>query len=96
MNSSITWSVAHLQPLPVPLAITLIDLIASSTSLVPSLLSIGMFLFLLPALMPVSPSESDSLLEEPTLLALAPVSVLGLDAFFLPFRLRFLFFASFF
>jgi hypothetical protein len=96
MNSRMTWSIVCLQPLPVPPAITLINLIASLTSLAPSLSSIGMLLFLLPALMPVSPSKCDLLSKELTSLALAPMSVLGLDTFFLPFWLHFLFFVSFF
>ena len=59
-----TLLVVHLLPLPVPPAVTLIDLMASLTSLVPSLLLFGMLLFSLPALTPVFPSESNSLSEK--------------------------------
>ena len=96
MKSRMTVSVVRLQPLPVPPAVTLIDLMASSTSMAPSLLPVGMLLFLLPTSTPVWPSEPDSSSEEPISLVLAPVSVLSLDAFLLLFWLRFLFRSSLF
>ena len=91
-----TLSVVRLQPLPAPPAVMLIDLMASSTSLAPSLSPFGMLLSLLPAAMRVSPSESDPLSEEQRSLVLAPMSVLGLDAFFFPFWIRFRFRSSLF